>query len=107
MERSPQSRQERTAPRNVGRPRKDAPTRPANDTARRLKNSRYALWKNPEDLTARLTEKLVWIAKTDPRVHRAYLLKEDYGSYSSCPGAGSDRTGAVDLLARRRPSPPS
>ncbi len=62
--------------RNVGRPRKDAPTRPASDTARRLKNSRYALWKNPEDLTERQTAKLAWIAQTDPRLHRAYLLKE-------------------------------
>ena len=33
-------------------------------------------WKNPEDLTERQTEKLAWIAKTDPRLHRAYLLKE-------------------------------
>lgn len=45
-------------------------------TARALKHARYALWKNPEDLTEQQTEKLAWIAKTDPRLHRAYLLKE-------------------------------
>jgi transposase len=32
--------------------------------------------KNPENLTDRQREKLAWIAKTDPRLHRAYLLKE-------------------------------
>ena len=41
-----------------------------------LKNARYALWKNPENLTDRQADKLAWIAKTDPRLHRAYLLKE-------------------------------
>ena len=48
----------------------------ATGDARALKRSRYALWKNPEDLTERQREKLAWIAKTDPRLHRAYLLKE-------------------------------
>lgn len=44
--------------------------------ARALKRARYALWKNPENLTDRQREKLAWIARTDPRLHRAYLLKE-------------------------------
>lgn len=44
--------------------------------ARRFKGARYALWKNPDNLTDRQREKLAWIAKTDPRLHRAYLLKE-------------------------------
>lgn len=44
--------------------------------ARALKNARYALWKNPENLTDRQQAKLAWIAKTDPRLYRAYLLKE-------------------------------
>lgn len=51
-----------------------APT--ATGLAKELKNSRYALWKNPENLTERQAVKLEWIAKTDPRLHRAYLLKE-------------------------------
>ena len=50
--------------------------RVATGNARRLKNARYALWKNPDNLTDRQREKLAWIAKTDPRLHRGYLLKE-------------------------------
>ena len=41
-----------------------------------IKGSRYALWKNPENLTTRQQIKLAWIAKTDPTLYRAYLLKE-------------------------------
>ena len=48
----------------------------ATGTARALKHARYALWKNPENLTTRQQTKLAWIAKTDPRLYRAYLLKE-------------------------------
>ncbi len=67
----------RTEPRRgTGRPPADAPPRPGHERARALKNARYALWKNPENLTSRQQAKLAWIAKTDPRLHRAYLLKE-------------------------------
>lgn len=48
----------------------------ATGEAKKLKHARYALWKNPENLTDKQTAKLAWIAKTDPRLHRAYLLKE-------------------------------
>jgi len=41
-----------------------------------LKGARYALWKNPENLTERQQVKLAWIATTDPRMYGAYLLKE-------------------------------
>ena len=44
--------------------------------AQALKNSRFALWKNPENLTTRQQAKLAWIAKAEPTLHRAYLLKE-------------------------------
>lgn len=44
--------------------------------ARAVKRARFALWKNPEDLTDRQRHQLDWIAKTDPRLWRAYLLKE-------------------------------
>jgi transposase len=44
--------------------------------AKALKHARFALWKNPENLTSRQQAKLAWIAKTSPRLHRAYLLKE-------------------------------
>lgn len=43
---------------------------------RALKQARYALWKNPENLTTAQRAKLDWIAKTEPQMHRAYLLKE-------------------------------
>jgi transposase len=45
--------------------------------ARELKGARYALWKNPGDLTARQRAKLAWIAQVNDRLYRAYLLKEE------------------------------
>lgn len=59
-----------------GRPRSDAPPRPGNERAKALKGARYSLWKNPENLTENQQTKLAWIAATDPRLYRAYLLKE-------------------------------
>ncbi|MCJ7780206.1 MAG: ISL3 family transposase [Acidimicrobiia bacterium] len=44
--------------------------------SRTIARSRYALWKNPTDLNSRQRQQLDWIAKTDPRLWRAYLLKE-------------------------------
>lgn len=44
--------------------------------ARSLKRARWALWKNPENLTGNQRAKLDWIAKTSPVLYRAYLLKE-------------------------------
>jgi len=41
-----------------------------------LKGARWALWKNPEDLTRRQRGKLAWIARVNGRLYRAYLLKE-------------------------------
>jgi transposase len=52
------------------------PRRLATGHALALKRARWALWKNPENLTTRQAQKLAWIAKNDPRLHRAYLLKE-------------------------------
>jgi transposase len=57
-----------------GAPPKGA--RPGHERVRQLQRARYALWKNPEDLTEHQHARLAWIAKTDPRLHRAYLLKE-------------------------------
>jgi len=45
-------------------------------SARDLKNARYALWKNPQNLTTSQQAKLAWIAKTSPYLYRAWLLKE-------------------------------
>ena len=44
--------------------------------AREFKGARYALWKNPEDLTRRQTAKLADIARINKPLYRAYLLKE-------------------------------
>uniref|UniRef100_UPI0009F83AB8 transposase n=1 Tax=Jiangella muralis TaxID=702383 RepID=UPI0009F83AB8 len=52
------------------------PKHVATGRASALKTTRYALWKNPENLTDNQRAKLAWIAKTDPRLYRAYLLKE-------------------------------
>lgn len=46
------------------------------ERARALKDSRFGLWKNKADLTDRQAAKLTWIAATDPRLHRAWRLKE-------------------------------
>jgi transposase len=46
------------------------------ESYRAISRARYALWKNPENLTTHQQAKLAWIAKTEPRLHRAYLLKE-------------------------------
>ena len=62
--------------RGRGRPRADAPPRPGSERAKALKGARYSLWKNPENLTENQQVKLAWIAATDPRLYRAYLLKE-------------------------------
>lgn len=37
-----------------------------NTHARDLKHARYALWKNPEDLTAKQEAKLAWVARSTP-----------------------------------------
>lgn len=46
------------------------------ELANSLKGSRYALWKNPEDLTALQAAKLADIERANKPLHRAYLLKE-------------------------------
>ena len=48
----------------------------ASGHARALKGARYALWKNPGNLTEKQQAKLAWVARTDPRLYRGYLLKE-------------------------------
>jgi transposase len=84
----------RNAPGGRIRPREDRSPQSAGD-ARRLARSRYALWKNPEDLTDRQKAKLDWIAHTAPELHRAYLLKEGLRSVFAVGGEDG-----VDGLAR-------
>jgi transposase len=49
---------------------------PARDRVAALKGSRFALWKNPENLTPRQKAKLDWITANAPGLWRGYQLKE-------------------------------
>ena len=51
--------------------------------AKELKNARFALWKNPGDLTDRQAATLAGIAKTNAPLYRAYLAMLDLGGM--CP----------------------
>lgn len=62
--------------------------------ARALKDSRYALWKNPQDLTERQQAKLSIIQATNKPLYRAYLLKEQLRAVFA-PG-GPERIGILD-----------
>src|SRR5262249_51784409 len=46
------------------------------DLARELKGARFALWKNPENLTRRQEDKITSIRYLNEPLFRAYLLKE-------------------------------
>jgi transposase len=81
--------------RGRGRPPADAPPRPGSDRAKALKGARYSLWKNPQNLTENQRIKLAWIAATDPRLYRAYLLKEGLRLIFTMP-----HTAAVEALER-------
>ena len=56
-------------------------------TARKLKGARYALWKNPGDLTGPQQVKLAWIAAANKPLHRAYELKEAFRKVIRIKGA--------------------
>lgn len=60
---------------------------PAYQRLRILTRSRYTLWKNPENLTSHQRTRLEWIAKTDPRLWRAYQLKEGLRTVLKLPAA--------------------
>ena len=58
---------------------------------RDLKHARYALWKNPEDLTEKQAAKLAWVAKVNHRLYRAYLLKEQLRQVFALKGEDGKR----------------
>jgi transposase len=92
----------RAANRNAAAAARPTTPRPGHERARRLKGARYALWKNPEDLTERQSQKLAWIAKTDTRLYRAYLLKEGLRHVFSVKGQdGKDALDKWISWARR------
>ncbi len=74
----------------------------ASGHAKALKHARYALWKNPENLTTRQHAKLAWVAKTDPRLHRAYLLKEGLRLVFQLPPDQADEALQVWISWARR-----
>jgi len=61
--------------------------------ARDLKGARFALWKNPENLTDRQQAKLAWIEQLNQPLFRAYLLKEQLRQIYRLPADA-----AVELL---------
>ena len=63
--------------------------------AKDLKGARFALWKNPENLTERQQAKLAGIQKTNARLYRAYLLKEQLRQIYRLPAEP-----AIELLDR-------
>jgi transposase len=66
--------------------------------ARGLKDCRFALWKNPEHLTANQRNKLAFIQKTNGKLYRAYLLKEQLRQVFA-PG-GEERIMLLDAWLR-------
>lgn len=71
--------------RKVGRPPKD--TTKKDNTAKDLKGSRFALGKAPEKLSEKQRAQLEFIAKSDKRLYRAYLLKEKLRLVFRCEDA--------------------
>src|SRR5664280_2954920 len=64
--------------------------------AKDLKNARFAIWKNPEDLTERQAATLAGIAKTNAPLYRAYLGATQAG----LPAQGHPRHSAPGCLAQ-------
>jgi len=78
----------------------------ATGDSRRIARARYALWKNPDQLTQHQAAQLDWIAKTNPRLHRAYLLKEGLRFVFAVKGdAGKDALDRWLSWARRSQMP--
>jgi transposase len=44
--------------------------------SKQIKNLRWVLWRNPEDLSEAQAAKLAWVERTHPGLHRAWALKE-------------------------------
>jgi transposase len=68
-------------------------------TANDLKGARYALWKNPNDLTQRQRGQLARIAKVNGPLYRAYLLKEQLRAVFAT-GGGAERAALLDAWLR-------
>ena len=72
------NREAKNAPkREKGRPAKDEKVNPEKEKAKSVKRIRYALLKNPEDLTENQQSQLEFLTNANPKLYRAYLLKEN------------------------------
>ena len=71
--------------------------------AKELKNARWALWKNPENLTPGQEKTLGWLATANQSLYRAYLLKESLRSVFHLPTreAATERLDAWQKWAPR------
>jgi transposase len=61
------------------------------ELARDLKGARFAVWKNPENLTDRQATKLAEIQRTNARLYRAYLLKEQLRQIYRLPAKEAEK----------------
>ena len=64
------------AKRSKGHPLKDEAVNPEKKEAKAVKNLRYVLLKNPEHLSENQQAQLEFLTEANPRLYRAYLLKE-------------------------------
>jgi transposase len=69
----------------------------ATPESKAIKNARWALWRNSDDLTQAQLAKLDWIATTHPRLHRAWALKEGLRWVFQLSRAGWARLAATAL----------
>ena len=76
------------------------------ELARELKGARFAVWKNPENLTDRQAAKLATIQQTNARLFRAYLLKEQLRQIYQLPAAATKLLDGWLKWARRSRLPP-
>ena len=77
------------------------------ELARELKGARFAVWKNPENLTDRQAAKLATIQQTNAKLYRAYLLKEQLRQIYQLPAAAASRLLDAWLKWARRSRLPS
>jgi transposase len=70
-------RQAKVAPkRSPGRPSQREDVNPEKRQLKQVRGLRFALLKNPENLTANQKDQLDFLGKTNPALYRGYLLKE-------------------------------
>ena len=74
------------------------------ELARELKGARFAVWKNPENLTDRQAAKLATIQQTNARLYRAYLLKEQLRQIYRLPAAAASGCSTAGCMGAPMPA---